>query len=114
MKWTEVARDWPGFQQAIRTRWPSADPSEIAAIDGNRAAFNAYLGRLEGLSPREADEVIDEWLDGPMPADAVMDETRDNLRIRASRADIPPGEDVYADDAKFGDDGTAEPPVGRD
>jgi hypothetical protein len=113
MKWQDVAADWPGFQAAILTRWPAADETEVAAIDGDRSAFNAYLGRIEGLSPREAEEAIDEWLAGPMPADARMDETLDNDNIRASRAHIPPGEDVYAEDGSFGDDDVAEPPVGR-
>jgi hypothetical protein len=114
MKWQEVAADWPGFQAAILTRWPAADETEVAAIDGDRAAFNAYLGRLEGLTQREAEEAIDEWLAGPMPTDARMDETRDNANIRASRAHIPPGEDVYSEDRGFGDDSAADPPVGRD
>jgi hypothetical protein len=113
MKWHEVAADWPGFQQAILTRWPEADAVEVAAIDGDRAAFNAYLGRIEGLSPREAEEAIEEWLAGPMPADAQMDAVRDNANIRASRAHIPEGEDVYAEDGSFGDDDVPEPPVGR-
>jgi hypothetical protein len=109
MRWHDVAADWPGFRAAILTRWPRADETEIAAIDGDRSAFNAYLGRIEGLSPREAEEAIQEWLEGPMPADARMDETLDNANIRASRAHIPEGEDVYAEDARFGD----EPDVSR-
>jgi hypothetical protein len=113
MKWKEVAADWPAFEKAILTRWPAADPIEISAVDGERAAFNAYLGRLEGLSPREADEAIDEWLAGPMPADAVMDDHLDNLNIRRSAAHIPPGEDVYSEDRDFGDDDVPDPPVGR-
>ena len=114
MKWEEVAADWTGFREAILTRWPEADETEIAAIDGDRSAFNAYLGRIDGLTPREAEEAIDEWLAGPMPADAKMDEGRDNASIRESRAHIPPGEDVYSEDSGFGDDQVAEPPVGRD
>jgi hypothetical protein len=114
MKWEEVAADWPGFTGAIQTRWPAADETEIAAIDGDRSAFNAYLGRIAGLSPREAEEAIDEWLAGPMPADARMDAMRDNANIGESRAHVPPGEDVYSEDRGFGDDRVAEPPVGRD
>ena len=114
MRWQEVASDWPGFREAILTRWPKADETEIAAIDGDRAAFNAYLGQIERLSPREAEEAIDEWLAGPMPADAKMDESQDNRNIRESRAHIPPDEDVYSEDAGFGDDQVPEPPVGRD
>ncbi len=127
MKWQEVAADWPAFQEAILTRWPEADPDEVAAIDGDRARFNAYLGQLEGVTPREAEEAIDEWLAGPMPADVVMDDHLDNLNIRRSRAHIPPGEDVYADDQAFGDEidtsapreegigdeAKTEPPIGR-
>jgi hypothetical protein len=85
MTWRRTGR---GSRQAILTRWPEADETEVAAIDGDRAAFNAYLGRIEGLSPREAEEAIDEWLAGPMPADARMDATMDDANIRASRAHI--------------------------
>jgi hypothetical protein len=114
MRWSDVAADWPGFRRAILTRWPAADGTEIAAIDGDRSAFNAYLGRIEGLTPREAEEAIDEWLAGPMPVDARMNETLDDANISASRAHIPPGEDVYSEDGGFGDDRLEEPPVGRD
>lgn len=112
MRWEEVAADWPAFREAILTRWPAAEETEIAAIDGDRAAFNAYLGRIERLSPREAEEAIDEWLAGPMPADARMDPVRDDANIRASGAHVPPGEDVYSEDGDFGDDRVPEPPVG--
>lgn len=109
MRWHDVAADWPGFQAAILTRWPEADEVDVAAIDGDHAAFVDYLARLEGTEREEAAEMVAEWLEGPMPADARMDEVLDNANIRASAAHIPEGEDVYADDARFGD----EPDVSR-
>lgn len=114
MKWSEVSRNWGAFQEAILTRWPELDPDDVSAAEGDRARFNATLGRSHGLTPREAEEEIDEWLMGPMPADARVDETRDNANIRESARDVPTGEDVYADDRRFGDDMTSTPPVGRD
>lgn len=114
MKWTDVADDWGAFQEPILTRWPGLDADDVAAVDGDRARFNALLGQVEGLSPREAEEEIDAWLAGPMPADAKFHEAHDNANIRESARSVPDGEDVYADDRRFGDDGAAVPPVGRD
>lgn len=113
MKWSDVADDWGAFEEALLTRWPNLDPDDLAAVDGDRALFNALLGRQEGLSPREADEAIDAWLAGPMPADAQMHALNDDANITESRRSVPAGEDVYDDDARFGDDDSAEPPVGR-
>ena len=113
MRWNDVAADWPAFIDSLQTRWPETDRTELEAIDGDRDALNIYLGRVLALSPREADEQIDEWLRGPFPADAQMDEVRDNANIGNARKHIPPGEDVYDDDAAFGDDDLSERPVGR-
>ena len=114
MKWSEVERSWPAFTDAIAARWPEIDADEVADLGGDRSAFNAYLGRVCGLTPREAQEQIDEWLAGPLPLDAVTSEHHDDESIRASGRHIPPGEDVYSGDADFGDDRLVEPPMGRD
>lgn len=113
MNWKDVASDWPAFQEPILTRWPALDPDELAAIDGDRMRMNAYLGQVLGLTPREADEAIEEWLAGPMPADVHMDDHLDNLNIRRSARERPEGEDVLDDDRRFGDDLTPTTPVGR-
>ena len=113
MRWADVASDWPAFIDAIRTRFPEAEREELAAVDGDRARLNAYLGQTYGLTPREADAQIEEWLKGPFPADAQMDETRDDANIANALRHVAPGEDVYADDADFGDDRVADTPIGR-
>ena len=114
MDWTTVEQNWNAIVPAIVARWPAADADEVAAIDGSREALNIYLGQVSGLTPREADEEIAEWLQGPFPADAIMSEDNDNSQILHSRENIAPGEDVYDDDKAFGDDNIAQSPVGRD
>ncbi len=114
MDWKRVEQNWDAMVPAIVARWPQADADEVAAIDGNRDALNIYLGQVSGLTPREANEAIDEWLAGPFPSDAVMDPHNDNSQILHSANNIPAGEDPSDDDAAFGDDDIAQSPVGRD
>ena len=113
MQWNDISDNWPAMTEAVQARWPETDPEAVADLGGNRAAFNAYLGQVYKMSPREAEEQIDEWLQGPMPTDALLDEHHDNESIKASGAQIPPGEDVYAEDGDFGDDRVSETPMGR-
>ncbi len=114
MDWKRVEQNWEAMVPAIVARWPEADADEVAAIDGSRDAFNIYLGQVSGLTPREAEEAIDEWLAGPFPSDAVMDPNNDNSQILRSVNVIPEGEDPSDDDSAFGDDRLADSPVGRD
>lgn len=114
MLWKDVAKDWPAFTASIKARWPEVDDERVADLGGDRLAFNAYLGQVYQLTPREAEEQIDEWLQGPLPLDAVTDPLRDMTGIEESGRHIPDGEDALADDKRFGDDNVATPPVGRD
>ncbi len=113
MDWRQVAENWPAFIEAIGTRWPRTEETELLAIDGNRAEFEAYVASRHDLTPSEVREDVEAWLMGELPVDVAMDETRDDANIRGSARHIPPGEDVYSDDADFGDDRTAERPIGR-
>ena len=113
MKWQQISHYWPAYADAAKARWPELDRDEFIALDGNRAAFNAYLGQTFGLTPREAEEQIEDWIRGPMPLDAVASPFRDQASISESAGHIPEGEDVYSEDGDFGDDRLAEPPVGR-
>ena len=54
-----------------------------------------------------------DWLMGGEPIDVTMAEQNDNANILGSAANVPAGEDVSDDDAKFGDDTAAAAPVGR-
>lgn len=113
MQWTEASENWTAMTDAVMARWPEVDADTVADLSGNRAEFNAYLGQIYNLTLREADEQIDEWLQGPMPTDALMDEAHDNASITASGRHIPAGEDVYSEDRDFGDDRLPTTPMGR-
>lgn len=113
MNWSKVSENWPAFTSSVKARWPKVDEDEVADLDGSREALNTYLGQVVGLTPREAEQEIDEWLQGPLPLDAATNPFHDNASITASGRYIPSGEDVYSEDADFGDDRAAEPPVGR-
>ena len=113
MQWQTVERNWPAFLDRIEQRWPQTDQNELLNIDGDRSRFTQYLSKVHDLTRNEANEEIEDWLVGAVPADVKMDDTRDNQNIRDSGCFIPEGEDVYADDGMFGDDQEAAPPVGR-
>ena len=114
MTWNDVAANWQAFLPRLTTRWPNLDHDDVAATDGNRARFAELLAARQDQDLRTADQEIAEWLEGEVPADVMMDETVDNERILASRADMAPDEDAYSQDAKFGADRVPEPPMGRD
>ncbi len=113
MQWTDVSRHWAAHIPRIMTQWPELDEDEVSAADGSREQFEKVLADRHDLTRTEAQVVIAEWLQGMEPADAIMDDTRDNERISASAADIPAGEDVYDDDAAFGDDDIPNTPIGK-
>lgn len=114
MQWNAVQTNWPAFVPAILQRWPGTTEEDLLALEGDRDRLTAYLAERNNLTPAEAEEQLNAWLQGAVPADVAMDETRDDDNIRASAAHIPVGEDVYSDDKDFGDDQAPEPPIGRD
>lgn len=113
MQWSDVSRNWAAYTGSVISRWPELDAEDVADLGGDRRALNQYLGQRLGLTSREADEQIEEWLQGPLPLDAVANPVRDNQTLSESRAHIPEGEDVYSNDEAFGDDNVAERPMGR-
>ena len=113
MNWQTVAQNWPAFVESIEQRWPQTDETDLLDIDGDRRRFTSYLSKVHDLTRNEANEEIETWLMGEVPADVKMDELRDNQNIRASAAHIPPGEDVYSEDGDFGDERQAPIPRGR-
>ncbi len=114
MQWTAVEKNWAAFVEPIMQRWPNTEEDDLLALEGRRERLVAYLAERHDLTPREAEEQITTWLQGAVPADVAMDETRDSDNIRASAAHIGTGEDVYADDKDFGDEQVSERPIGRD
>lgn len=114
MQWTAVKSNWPAFVEAIMQRWPATEENDLLALEGDRERLVAYVAKAEGLERPEAERQVAEWLQGAVPADVAMDETRDSENIRASAAHIPVGEDVYSDDKDFGSETPAPRPLGRD
>ena len=99
MLWSEVSANWSAYQRSVKARWPGVDLDTIAGIDGDRAALNAHLGKALGLTPREADEQIDEWLRAPLPLDPASS-VRDIAALSESRAEIPGGANDMAAPAR--------------
>lgn len=114
MQWTAVKNNWPAFSEAIMQRWPATEENDLLGLEGDRDALVDYIAKQEGLERAEADRQVSEWLQGAVPSDVAMDETRDSENIRASAAHIPAGEDVYSDDKDFGSEQATPRPVGRD
>ncbi|EAR50555.1 hypothetical protein OG2516_04426 [Oceanicola granulosus HTCC2516] len=113
MEWRDVQQHWAAHVPRVMTRWPEITEEEALDVDGDRAALTRLVAERQQLGQNAADGEVSDWLMGLEPADAIMDETRDDERISASQADISPGEDVYSDDREFGDDTKPEPPIGR-
>jgi hypothetical protein len=114
MKWSTVAADWPAFTESIMSTWPELDQETVEDMEGDRRAFRAHVMEATGEDAETVDEQIREWLEAGVPLDAMMDETRDDKQIAESGRFIPAGEDVYSDDAAFGDDDVPDRPMGRD
>lgn len=104
MKWHHVQDNWTAFYEAILEKWPEADESDLDEVDGDQRAFIAYLAEATGQEPAEIRDELREWLAGEIPSDVVMDPTHDNHSISLSAKYVNEGEDVYDDDARFGDD----------
>lgn len=113
MDWVQVKSNWPAFLGPITQRWPETNEAELMDVDGDRQRFEAYLAQATGQDIQDARDQIARWLDGEMPADVRMDDTRDNLQIRDSARHIPTGEDVYSEDREFGDDDLPAQPIER-
>lgn len=109
MKWHHVQENWPAFYEAIIEKWPEADETDLDEIDGDQRAFITYLAEVTGQETDEIREELREWLVGEIPSDVVMDPVHDNHSIALSSKFVNEGEDEFADDARFGDDGDNRP-----
>ena len=114
MQWNAVQSNWPAFTEALMQHFPNTTENDLLALEGRREPLVDYIAKVQNVERAEADRQLTVWMQGAVPADVAMDETRDGDNIRASAAHIPVGEDVYADDKDFGDDQLAESPVGRE
>ncbi|UWQ21166.1 hypothetical protein [Jannaschia sp. W003] len=111
----DFARDWVPFRDPLMSRYPGLTDGDLQDADGSTAALAKSIAALQGETDLEmVQRRLHEFLEGPMPADAFADPSHDNAAALESGDYIPEGEDPLSDDRRFGDDGTAEPPVGRD
>ena len=113
MQWRDVSQNWAAYTPRILTQWPNLNESEVLSIDGDQDAFLAYLSKSKGEDRVAAQMELADWLMGSEPIDVKMAEQNDNANIMGSAANVPAGEDVSDDDAKFGDDNKTAAPLGR-
>ena len=106
--------DWVPWRDALLDRYPELDDGDLEDADGSTAALARIIADKQGIGAGEAQEALHEFLAGPMPADAYADPTHDDAAVMDSGGYVPAGEDPSDDDRRFGDDDTAENPVGRD
>ena len=113
MDWHTVQTNWVAYVPRLMTRFPALDEATLLATDGEITPVARQLAAAEDIDTAAAKDMLHDWAMGDEPADAVMDETRDNARIMDSKKNIPAGEDVYADDEKFGAEDAPDTPMGR-
>ncbi len=110
----DFAEDWVPFRDALLTTYPELTEADLQNADGSTAKLATRIADLRGTTPADAQQELHEFLSGPMPADAYAAPTHDNAAVEDSASYVPAGEDVSDDDRRFGDDNTADTPVGRD
>lgn len=113
MNWPTIQRNWTALVPRMTQRWPDADEAVLLSADGNRDALADHLVQALNVDKALAEEEIDAFAAGAVPADAAMNPTNDNANIAKSDQMIPPGEGPLDDDSRFGDEGAADQPLGR-
>ncbi|WP_276714779.1 hypothetical protein [Pseudooceanicola nitratireducens] len=113
MRWTQISENWTAFTPAILERWPDAREEDVLNLDGSQTALAMYLSGVTGEESRDVLAQVEDWRMGQIPTDVAMDPTRDNTNILESGRNLGPGEDPYDRDDLFGDDATAQTPMGR-
>lgn len=110
----DFADNWVPYRDAILTTYPDLREADLEAADGSTAELAKRIAEAQGIAPAEAQQQLHAFLAGPIPADAYADPVRDDAAVHDSGDYIPDGEDAMADDRRFGDDTTADTPMGRD
>ena len=115
MSRAEFSEDWVPYRDALLDRFPGLTDADLEDADGSTATLATRIAAMDGTqTPADAQQELHEFLAGPMPADAYADPAHDQEAVMDSEGYVPDGEDPLADDRRFGDDDTAENPVGRD
>lgn len=114
MSRTDFAENWVPFRDPILSTYPELSDADLAEADGSTAVLAQRIAEKRGTDPGETQQALHAFLAGPMPADAYAAPVHDNDAVTDSGSYIADGEDAMADDARFGDDTTADTPVGRD
>jgi hypothetical protein len=113
MSRADFEADWTPYRDALVTRFPELSEAELADADGRVPELAMIIAAHQGTTPAEAQAALEEFLAGPMPADAYAAPQHDNEAARESETYVPEGEDPLADDRRFGDDHVADRPMGR-
>ncbi|GAA5069503.1 hypothetical protein N0B44_00670 [Roseibacterium beibuensis] len=113
MQWSDIQQNWRAMIPAIQGRWPDVAEEDLIALSGDRDEVIATVAGATGETPAEIGRQMEDWQQGPMPADAYADPTHDEAAARDSERYLPDGEDVYSGDDRFGDDDVADRPMGR-
>ncbi|MBF9042110.1 hypothetical protein HKCCE4037_02140 [Rhodobacterales bacterium HKCCE4037] len=113
MNWNDVTANWPSVFPSLRARFPELTDDILIAVDGRRPTLEAAIANEQGMTPEDARAALAEWLEGPMPFDARTHPAQNDEAIRNSGKYVPDQEDVYSDDARFGDDDQVDSPDRR-
>jgi hypothetical protein len=113
MSRSDFEADWTPYRDALVTRFPKLTEAELADADGNVSDLAVIIAAHDGTTPSEAQQALEEFLGGPMPADAYAAPQHDDAAARAAADYVPDGEDPLSDDRRFGDDDVPDRPIGR-
>jgi hypothetical protein len=113
MSRADFEADWTPFRDALVTRFPNLTETDLSDADGSIPMLSRIIAVHEGVTPPEAQQELEAFLGGPMPADAYAAPQHDNAAATESADYIPAGEDPLADDSRFGDDNVPSRPMGR-
>ncbi|SDZ23553.1 hypothetical protein SAMN05444004_10866 [Jannaschia faecimaris] len=109
----EFTENWIPFRDPLLSNYPELTDADLEAADGSTAELAKRIAKNQGIDVDEAQMTLHEFLAGPLPADAYSAPVHDNASLADSGDYIPEGEDAMSDDKRFGDDRTAETPMGR-
>ncbi|MGB3407339.1 MAG: hypothetical protein WBA67_07575 [Jannaschia sp.] len=113
MSFADFKSDWTPFRDALLSRYPSLSDADLMDADGDIDILAARLSKGQGRTRADASQDLYAFLAGPMPADAFAAPQHDGAALADSGRYVPEGEDVLADDRRFGDDTLEDSPTGR-
>ena len=64
MNWDSLQYRWPKMRPSLRHRWGRLSEDDLDSIGGSRDVFIGIVQDRYSLSKREAQQRIEEWLQG--------------------------------------------------